>query len=492
LDLDETVAFHDAGVSAFRGKNIEVGKLREFLDMVEAGDIEAGSWLLIENLDRLSRAKPRRAARVLEDICEAGITVATLQDGHVYTEADLDDMGLILALLMARGAHEQSVSKGERLKRTWANKRAQAKRTPLTKTCPAWMRLDAERGKFSLIPERAKIVKRIFQQTLQGLGQYTVTAHLNRERVPVFGRGKHWHRSYVNKILTSPATYGVMVAYSHITDDSGNRTHTKEAEVKKYYPAVIDRETFDRVQVLIEKRTPGGRKQKASGDVMNLFGSLCKCGRCGAALTLVNKNKGYRYLVCTRARVGAGCKYESVLYSQIEDLFLYQSGQLLASIPTGTDEGAKIEQAIRNTEGNIDLNVEKLERLLTALERGGADSVTLTKRIRELEGEIVSLQQQRDDLYGQNAALSRKQVWNLAGELYDALRATPFNRAAANALMRQLFTSITLDFENGNLLVAWRHGGESDVVVMMKPVATKELKAAGISRKEVFRTPRRR
>jgi hypothetical protein len=130
--------------------------------------------------------------------------------------------------------------------------------------------------------------------------------------------------------------------------------------------------------------------------------------------------------------------------------------------------------------------------LLTALERGGADSVTLTKRIRELEGEIVSLQQQRDDLYGQNAALSRKQVWNLAGELYDALRATPFNRAAANALMRQLFTSITLDFENGNLLVAWRHGGESDVVVMMKPVATKELKAAGISRKEVFRTPRRR
>src|SRR4028119_1217108 len=55
LTLDEELTYQDLGVSAFRGKNAEDGKLSEFLDAVRFGKVEPGSYLLVESLDRISR-----------------------------------------------------------------------------------------------------------------------------------------------------------------------------------------------------------------------------------------------------------------------------------------------------------------------------------------------------------------------------------------------------------------------------------------------------
>ncbi len=91
--LDTKVRFEDLGVSAFRGRNAKVGLRQEgkkpalaaFLERVEAGIVEKGSTLLVENLDCISRQHPRDAAHTLRRIVEAEITVVTLSDGQVYT-----------------------------------------------------------------------------------------------------------------------------------------------------------------------------------------------------------------------------------------------------------------------------------------------------------------------------------------------------------------------------------------------------------------------
>src|SRR5205085_9698785 len=67
LELDTELTFEDLGVSAYRGANVETGRLGEFLIAVQQGIIKKGSYLLIENLDRLSRNKARKATRLLED-----------------------------------------------------------------------------------------------------------------------------------------------------------------------------------------------------------------------------------------------------------------------------------------------------------------------------------------------------------------------------------------------------------------------------------------
>ncbi|WP_201268787.1 recombinase family protein [Sinorhizobium meliloti] len=55
LEMDTKFAFHDLGVSAWQGRNKTDGMLGEFLSYVREGDIARGSYLLVENLDRVSR-----------------------------------------------------------------------------------------------------------------------------------------------------------------------------------------------------------------------------------------------------------------------------------------------------------------------------------------------------------------------------------------------------------------------------------------------------
>ena len=47
LELDESLSFEDLGVSGFRGKNAASGALKKFVDLVDDGIVERGSFLLV-------------------------------------------------------------------------------------------------------------------------------------------------------------------------------------------------------------------------------------------------------------------------------------------------------------------------------------------------------------------------------------------------------------------------------------------------------------
>src|SRR5688500_7237548 len=79
LDLDKGLTFRDLGVSAYTGKNRKKGALRAFLDAVEEELIPAGSYLLVESLDRVSREAILDAQATFLQIVNAGITLVTLK-----------------------------------------------------------------------------------------------------------------------------------------------------------------------------------------------------------------------------------------------------------------------------------------------------------------------------------------------------------------------------------------------------------------------------
>ena len=57
LELVDDQKFRDLGCSAYMGRNKKEGALRDFLDAVKDGKVPPDSYLLVENLDRLSREK---------------------------------------------------------------------------------------------------------------------------------------------------------------------------------------------------------------------------------------------------------------------------------------------------------------------------------------------------------------------------------------------------------------------------------------------------
>ncbi|MFN3523140.1 MAG: recombinase family protein [Phenylobacterium sp.] len=154
LTLDTTLQDH--GVSAYTGANRAKGALKSFIDRVESGEIERGSYLLIDSMDRLSRQDVTQATHQLLGIALAGITVVTLNDGRKfdrYAEGKGDVLSSKITALTAErddisGAHASVArrrSSGDRRHLCWLgwrSRRVGATSQPSVLRC----RLDATLG----------------------------------------------------------------------------------------------------------------------------------------------------------------------------------------------------------------------------------------------------------------------------------------------------------------------------------------------------------
>ena len=118
LTLDENLKYRDLGVSAFDKSNIRNGELGTFLRAIDSGAVEPGSYLLVESLDRLSRAKVTDALEVFMSIINRGIRLVTLMDGREYSKERINEQftDLIISIVVMSRAHEESQTKCKRLK----------------------------------------------------------------------------------------------------------------------------------------------------------------------------------------------------------------------------------------------------------------------------------------------------------------------------------------------------------------------------------------
>jgi len=252
LALDEQLTFHDLGVSGFRGANANTGKLKAFRRAVEDERVEAGSYLLVEDFDRLSRMNPWDAMPLFQEIINAGITVVTLKDREVWHRDALraNPFLLMKSLFAMWNGHQESVKKSGRVSEAWAAKRkrlASKERLskPYTRMCPAWLTWDEKRKAFVVLSERAKIVQQIFVKADAGTGIEGIARELNLKNVPTWGEGKRkaafWRGSYIRKILANKAVIGTFTP--HVTrtdDDTGARRDQPLEPVINYFPSVVE------------------------------------------------------------------------------------------------------------------------------------------------------------------------------------------------------------------------------------------------------------
>jgi DNA invertase Pin-like site-specific DNA recombinase len=174
LTLASDAQLEDIGISAFKGANVKGGALGKFLEAVNAGQIERGSYLLVESLDRLSRQEVPKSLSLFLSIINAGISIVTLGDSHVYAPEETNEIDLITSLVIMSRAHEESATKSQRVGAAWDQKRSRADTQPLTAKCPAWLKLSHDRKRYEQIPERVKVVRSIFQDAVSGMGTYTI------------------------------------------------------------------------------------------------------------------------------------------------------------------------------------------------------------------------------------------------------------------------------------------------------------------------------
>ncbi|WP_339080834.1 recombinase family protein [Pseudomonas sp. TMP9] len=314
--------FFDKGRSAYKAKHLDdTGELARFLSYVENGAISAGSFLIVESLDRLSREKVKDALPRFLDLLNKGINIYTSADCRLYT-SDVDELDLFASIIHMSRAHSESSIKGHRISKAWGNKQARAREslTPLGAACPYWLKL--ENGAYALIPERVDAIKQIFDLALGGIGQRLIAKTLNAEGVPIFGstnRNKSgaWGSSSVGKILCNRALLG---EYQPTGIVEGERQKIGEP-VQGFYPIVVLEEIFyaaakSRNEKLVSKAT------KPSIN-FNVWQGIAKCELCSESMHLVNKGtppKGSKYLRCYGAAKGV-CRGKLVRLDRSEEIF---------------------------------------------------------------------------------------------------------------------------------------------------------------------------
>lgn len=377
LILDERLTYKDLGVSAFDKSNVRTGQLGVFLKAVEAGLVPVGSFLLVESLDRISRATITDALEIFMAIVNRGITLVTLADGMEYSKEKINSQwaDIIISIAIMSRAHEESLIKSKRLKAAWESKRNNIGVKKLTATAPGWLKLNEEKTEYLQIPERVKLVKDIFEWTKNGIGTGTITTRLNRENIPSFSvRGRDmWYDSYIQKILHNRAVIGEFQPHRVV---DGKRVPVGEP-IKDYFPRIVSDELHVLALSARKSRLTHGAGRKGKG-ISNLFSGLLRCGYCQGSMVYMNKGSAGprgKLLVCSNAKAGKDCLYIPWEYSFFEQSVLtYCQGldldTFLQPDQKATSEMVELSGSIQLMKAEIESIETKEFNILSAIEAG--------------------------------------------------------------------------------------------------------------------------
>lgn len=320
-NLDLTFSRLDLGKSAFKGDR---AGLQAFLKAIEDGIVKKGSILIIEKLDRLSRAECGLALKLWLGILETGVLIATTSPERIYDKSSTNKLTDLIEVIIAFAlANEESQKKSDRISYHWVKRRASGK--PLTGRCPAWLRLNGD--EFEVIEHKAKIVQQIFRWALDGVGARVILRRLNEKKIENIASTfrqttkKVWNQRYVEHILTNRHVIGEFQAFR-----MNGKKRIPEGEPRKgYYPAIISEEDFWSVQAARKLRN----KIKGSARVgcPNLFQGLAYDMDNGGAMRLVNssiqdKKKGIRRRIASYAATSHSKDFNSFPYEIWEQKFL--------------------------------------------------------------------------------------------------------------------------------------------------------------------------
>jgi DNA invertase Pin-like site-specific DNA recombinase len=394
-------------------------KLGRFLEAIREGKVEAGSVLLVESLDRLSRDKVNKALEIFLAIINAGISVVTLADNRVYDAQKCDPMDIMMSLMIFVRANDESQMKSIRGNANWKTKRANAADKILTTRAPSWLKV--ENGKFVKIPAQVKIVETMFNESAAGVGAFTIAKRLGL------------HESYIQKVLSWRAVLGEYQGHKMV----GTNKRVKDGDpIPNYYPRIISDELFDRVVNArhSRKRKGGGRKGQ---NLSNLFSGIAVCGHCRTKLRFVNKT--HHYLVCPKCRFS--CRYDS-----FESSFLqYVEEQLdISTMINGDSKRKTLGNEIEALKGKI-IDDERAREKAFALVDTDPDFVA--KKLKEFKESIatntVALQEKEKELAKSKATkLDAEDLKKLAANKGEK---SYIIRSQIAAKIKNLFAQVLLD-----------------------------------------------
>lgn len=158
---------------------------------------------------------------------------------------------------------------------------------------------DYVNGKLVINEKEANIVRMIFSDYISGIGRNKIANKLTEQGVKPKNNGK-WDSSKIREILKNEKYVGDMILQKQFVSDHINkRKKINKGDLPMYevtgsHPYIINREDFDKVQVLMKSRKKKYCADKCTTNTYKYTGRLI-CGICGNHYHRKINNAGTKY-----------------------------------------------------------------------------------------------------------------------------------------------------------------------------------------------------
>ena len=397
--------FYDFGISGTKADARE--GLQALLYACRTGSVD---YVLTKSISRFSRNTSDCLSQVRE-LLSYNISI--------YFEKENIDTGsmeseLILSVLSSMAQSEsESISKNVK----WSVKKRMEEGTFVFGYLPYGYTKDAA-GNMVIDPVESEIVKLIFDLALNGMGTYKIAQLLDKRKVPTRKGGK-WSGSTVKGILVNEKYYGA-AAFQKTYTDSNFRRHNNHGEVDSFiaedhHEAIISKEDFDRVQVMIQKHIDEHGIVKDMGKYHNKypFSGIIICGECGGKFKRQTQSGGIAWACSTHLYNKDACSMMFIKDEAIKAAFVTMMNKLIFGckqvlVPyydalrlADTDESL---QGILDLKNELQRNSDRKNDLRKLRVKGFLDAAMYNQELRrvEMESEEIRAKMKCIDRAGEN------------------------------------------------------------------------------------------
>lgn len=262
-----------------------------------------------------------------------------------------------------------------------------------------------ENKKFVIEPITAEYVKTAFKMYADG---YSIAEIYNifNDRGYKTSKGKDFNKNSFRGMFKNEKYIGV---YKY-----------KDIRIENGIPAIIDMETWNKVQEKLKENAQAPARSTALVDYV--LSQKLFCGHCGRNMNgesgYGNNGECYHYYACSGRKHHRDCKKKNIKKDYIERVVAEETMKLLN--PETIEYLA--EETVRANRAEIKKNtllpilqqkindIEKSINRLLKLVEDGAESSTLSKRLSDLEKQKVSIQRQLLKEQHSVVLLDKKQI----------------------------------------------------------------------------------
>ncbi len=340
---------------------------------------------------------------------------------------------------------------------------------------------EGKRGELVIVPEHAKIVRRIFRQADEGVKLLDIARRLTEDAVPT-ATGKGWLKPVISAMLRNRTYMGEAQCNRRMVAEPVTRRKPPRAGKSKKTsqkarpesewiavknPAIIDRALFDRVQ----ERLRRDRHVNSGRPSPYILRGLLKCGVCGhACCVFPNHGKPrYRCNNLDRLTYKAQCRQPSVSVEKIEaavwDTVIWTFEDVERVDKLMNDQWAalgKTDKQVAKERGELERTIEQLQRREFRAAQALLDA-DITDSRQQFRDALKEAQSQRRALETRLAKLQPVQQRPFDLEKYCNM-VEGWRKLKAPEAKREVLRQLVerIDLKDGKVTVHFRLGGSPE------------------------------